>query len=1225
MTARQTLLFFASMVPLLAQQDGSRVLGSITDPSGKAIPGAMVKLIGPAEQRTALTKSDGIFAFFQVPTGRYRVQVEAPGFAKVQSEDIRVEVQTPAWIELQLPLGEQRDTVTVTDSLSLLNRVDATQGNVFGAHQITQLPLEGRNVMALLSLQPGVAYVRDTNVIFRTNFGEADADQRNGSVNGGRSDQANVTLDGVDVNDQQTGFAFNTALRVGAETVREFRVVTAGANAEMGRSSGGQVAIVTRSGTNNLHGSLFHSHRNTVTSANSFFNNRAGIPRTKLVRNVFGGAVGGAILRNRLFFFGGYEGRRDASETSVLRNVPTRLFRDGSLRYRTRDNQIATLGPAEIRALDPRGIGANTGTVALLRQYPLPNDTPTLDPLNFGGYRFNSPLRDDWNSGTVRFDWSASARHSLFVRGNLQSDSNQAPLQLPGTPPPFLSRNTSKGFAVGHNWSISPAWVNALRYGHTFNKIEELGTTTAPLFSFGGGIGAPVPLTYSRGRIAPTDNLVNDTTFQHGRHHWQFGVNLRWIGNNRYNVEPNRALYVTQVSRLANRGAEIVPSNIAPNTNDDFVRAAIILMGVVSQGNTPVNYDRQGNVIPAGAPLRRDFRTNEAEFYVQDTWRLHPRLTVTAGLRYSLYSPVHERQGLAVRPTPAVGDWFKLRRAAAAAGRSGASAPPVSFDLSDGSASQGFYDWDINNFAPRLALAWQPAARWSIRGGTGLFYDRVGSASVPLYDSLGSFGLNSTQINPVGSVSVATAPRFRSLDATYPELAQPAPPFRFPLPYPRASAGSVGAIVPAPDATLRTPYSWTFNLSTQREFGSGWIVEAAYVGRISRNLLGLFDAAAPLNIRDPASGTSYFQAVNQLVGLGNVPLSGVAPAGYWENLFPGAATTASNLNRLFPAFSRLNPGMAPDTSLSPTQVAYFLFQQANPGNYLAALRSLDVTCQPACSTLGRYAFYDSQFASLFSWRSIVPASYHSGQFIVRKRFSESLTLDVNYTLGRSRDWVSGAERGDAFGGSFLINSWSPEQMEAVSDFDLTHQLNANWVATLPFGRGQRFGSGMSRSLDRLLGGWQISGITRWTSGFPVTVQNGIGFPTNHYFRGFGKQTGPRPETARNKNGPTGPSLFANPSEAALSFGSPLAGETGDRNNLRGDGLFTLDLGLSKFFALPRWEQARLALRAEAFNLTNSVRFDTRSLTLTTGQAGFGTYSRQTMSPRVLQFLLRLEF
>jgi hypothetical protein len=778
---------------------------------------------------------------------------------------------------------------------------------------------------------------------------------------------------------------------------------------------------------------------------------------------------------------------------------------------------------------------------------------------------------------------------------------------------------------VGHNWIISPAWVNAFRYGHTFNKVEEIGTSTAPLFSFGGGIGAPVPLTYSRGRIAPTNNLVNDTNYTRGRHHWQFGANLRWINNNRYNVEPNRALYVTQVSRLANRGAEIIPPNIATNTNDDFVRAAIILMGVVSQGSTPVNYDRQGNAIPAGVPLRRSFRTNESEFYLQNTWRLHPRLTLTAGLRYSLYSPVREGEGLAVRPAPAVGDWFEQRRAAAAAGRSGASVPAMSFDLADGSSSQGFHDWDRNNFAPRLAVAWQPAARWSIRGGVGVYYDRVGSASVALYDSLGSFGLNSTQINPVGSVSVATAPRFRSLDATYPELAPPAPPFRFPLAYPRAAVGSVGAIVPAPDTTLRSPYSWTLNLSAQREFGAGWIVEAAYVGRISRNLLGLFDAAAPLDIRDPASGTSYFQAVNQLVGLGNISLTGVAPARYWENLFPGAATTASGLNRLFPAFSRLNPGLAPETALSSTQVAYFLFQQANPGNYLAALRSLDVTCQPACSNLGRYAFYDGQFASLFSWRSIVPASYHSAQFSVRKRFSEGLTLDANYTLGRSRDWVSGAERGDAFGGSFLINSWSPQQMEAVSDFDLTQQLNANWAATVPVGRGQKFGAGMNRTLDMIAGGWQVSGITRWTSGFPVTVQNGIGFPTNHYFRGFGKLVGPAPDTVRNKNGPTGPNLFSSPANAASAFGSPFAGEAGERNSLRGDGLFTLDVGLSKFFPIPRWEKARLALRAEAFNVTNSVRFDTRSLNLTTGQAGFGTYSRQLVSPRVLQFLLRVEF
>jgi hypothetical protein len=340
---------------------------------------------------------------------------------------------------------------------------------------------------------------------------------------------------------------------------------------------------------------------------------------------------------------------------------------------------------------------------------------------------------------------------------------------------------------------------------------------------------------------------------------------------------------------------------------------------------------------------------------------------------------------------------------------------------------------------------------------------------------------------------------------------------------------------------------------------------------------------------------------------------------YWENLFPGLSTTAGAVNRANSAFSRLNPGIAADTVLTPTQTAYFLFQQANPGNALAALRSIDVTCAPSCGNLGRYSMYNDQFASLFSWRSIAPASYRAMQLTARRRLGGNLTLDANYTLSRSRDWTSGAERGDAFSGSFIINSWMPEQMESFSDFDLRHQMNVNWVARLPAGgrRGQLF--------DALVRGWQLAGVSRWSSGFPITVQNGTGNPTNHYFRGFGKLQGPAPAMSTNKSAPNGPNLFTDPALAAASFVAPAAGETGIRNQVRGDGVFTIDLGLSKRWKLAKSENHGIELRWEVFNVTNSVRFDVRPVNLTVGQAGFGTYSAQLGNPRVMQFLLRYSF
>ena len=210
----------------------------------------------------------------------------------------------------------------------IVNTTDATIGNAFSAIQVRELPMEGRNVVGLLSLQPGVTYIGDAT------------DSRNGAVNGGRSDQANVTLDNVDVNDQANGTAFTSVLRAPLDSVQEFRVTTAGLNADQGRSSGAQITLMTKQGTNQFHGSVYEYHRNTVTTANDYFLKKsqlnAGLPnkQPKLLRNVYGASLGGPIIKDRLFIFGNFEGRHDAKESSVSRTVPSMDLRNGIVKYK---------------------------------------------------------------------------------------------------------------------------------------------------------------------------------------------------------------------------------------------------------------------------------------------------------------------------------------------------------------------------------------------------------------------------------------------------------------------------------------------------------------------------------------------------------------------------------------------------------------------------------------------------------------------------------------------------------------------------------------------------------------------------------------------------------------------------------------------------------------------------------------------------------------------------
>src|SRR5215212_5528944 len=414
------VLLLAAAVTASAQTGRSTVRGTVRDQQGNVVTGASVTLSDAAKNftRTQTTNEEGGYTFAAVPPGTYRVEVESSGFKKVSVADVRALVDTPVDVDVELQPGLNTESVTVTASTeAALNTTDATIGTAFESRRIEELPLNARNVVGLLSLQPGVT--------------------RGGYVNGGRADQANVTLDGVDNNEQQRGLdvvtdeAFASVLRSTPDSLQEFRVITTNANAEQGRSSGAQVSLVTKSGTNEFHGSLYEFHRNTVTTANDFFNNAAGsfgpndfavlsgaaragdprAPRPQLLRNVFGGSLGGPLKKDRAFFFFTYEGFREASETPVVREVPLPTLGQGIVRYVTTSTTLGTpcpvptnanrrcitLTPANINAaytgiygaspgLNPTALSALASAAA---RYPA-NDDSVGDGLNTSGFRFNA-------------------------------------------------------------------------------------------------------------------------------------------------------------------------------------------------------------------------------------------------------------------------------------------------------------------------------------------------------------------------------------------------------------------------------------------------------------------------------------------------------------------------------------------------------------------------------------------------------------------------------------------------------------------------------------------------------------------------------------------------------------------------------------------------------------------------------------------------------------------
>lgn len=1187
-------------------QSSTALNGTVTDPTGAVIPGAKITLESSSTgfKRAVTSDSAGRYLFAQIAPGKFNLLASAKGFRDVKVDAMQLLVNTPATINLTFEtIGTVTEAVSVSAEATQVNSTDASLGNALGSN-ISQLPLLSRNIAGLLATQPGVTFID----------GES-GDERDGAVNGGRSDQGNVMLDGVDVNDNQNRYAFTTVLRVTPDSVQEFKVTTSNGGAELGKSSGAQTSIITKSGTNEVHGALYEYHRNTITSANDFFNNSAGVQRTKLIRNQFGIAIGGPVIKNRLFFFANWEGRRDASAVNTLRTVPTATMRQGILRYTRTDGSIGTLTADDVKSkVDPLKIGPNAAALQLFQSYPMPNDSSAGDGLNFAGYRFTAPVHRRENTYITKLDYTIdrASRHTVFFRGNLQNDNQNGAQQFLDTPPGNVYLDNSKGFAIGYTAIFSNSFVGNTRYGLTRQGLETTGASTFGAVSF-RGLDDRFALTYDYARITPVNHLSQDFNYNKGAHQVTFGAVARSIHNFRTNYGNSYPSATTNASWFADTGAAFraqVP-DLARTFRTAFYDAASAVLGIISEGTASYNYDIHGNVLPVGAPIKRQFNGNEYEMYVQDGWKLTKTLNITAGLRWNLFPPIHEANGNQTSPNLVLSDWFSKRGELAEQGLSQKGAGKISYVAASDPAARPLYNFNKKNLAPRLGIAWSPAptsgfakkltgraGQTSIRAGFGMFYDIFGSGIVRLYDS-NAFGLSTQLTNPSASLTESTAPRFTGSLNIPPSLLAPAPKGGFPSTYPDNFEITNGL-----DSAIKSPYSMSANFSVAREFPKGIFIQAAYVGRFSRRSLIQEDLAIPTNLKDPTSGMTYYQAARQFVPYINSGASTatVPKIAFWENMFPGLAT-----NRL-----------------SATQAAFNVYN-ANAPDYITALYALDVSCKPGCGKLGAYSMFNPQYSYLSSWRSTGRGNYNSLQVTVRKKFKNGDFADLNYTYGKSLDLRSTAERSDS--GNSVVNPWARRQMWALSDYDNTHMFNASYTYNIPFAKSLR---GIGKvALD----GWQLSGLFKNTSGFPTSVGNGSNWPTNWNLSGYATQIARRPPSHTTKNAPapvtggeSGANLFANPGAALAAYDYTVPGQTGQRNGIRGDGIFSIDASLSKRFQIPHHEKQAAQFRWETFNLTNSVRFDPASANLDLGNSSnFGKYTYAFGTPRVMQFALRYEF
>ena len=583
------------------QASSSSLRGTVTDSSGSALPGATVVITNPESKttRTATTGDVGEYRFLALPPSTYTLTVTSKGFTRYQQTDLQLLVNTPATANVRLKVGSVSESVTVTSEAPILNLVDASIGNPFNETQVKQLPLEARNVPDLLSLQAGVTYTGKGLGI------DQNQDTRNGSVNGARSDQSNISLDGVDVNDQVAGYAFTSVLPTTLDSVQEFRVTTANYNADQGTGSGAQVALVTKSGTNKLHGSLYEYHRNTITSANDYFvkeaEARSGAPNVppKLIRNIFGVSLGGPIRKDRLFLFANYEGTRRREEESAVRSIPSPSLCAGNISYQDATGNPVTVTAAQLQSLDPLGIGINpaienaghTGyfdKTFCTGQF-VTNDPSVGDGANYSGYRFRAPIKDDNNALIVRLDYhlSADGKHSLFWRGSLQNRSNpQAPF-LPGSAPEQTLTDHSKGFALRYTAVLSPTMVNTATWGFTRQSTGFVGNTNQEWNVF---YGLDEGFVYGHNAQVPVNNFLDDFSWTKGKHTFQFGGNIGIVRDPRVSLEHSFSLgkgatnWMSPTGFANTGGSYLDPANIGlaePGSNIAYDYPVLGLLGMV--------------------------------------------------------------------------------------------------------------------------------------------------------------------------------------------------------------------------------------------------------------------------------------------------------------------------------------------------------------------------------------------------------------------------------------------------------------------------------------------------------------------------------------------------------------------------------------------------------------------------------------------------------------------
>ena len=1196
-------------IGVLAQTGTSRITGSVTDPTGAVLPNAKVTARNEATgvSYTAQTSSAGTYSFDSVPVGNYEIKVEAQGFRTYSSTANVLTVGAPLVVDAAMQVGAASEVVSVQGAYEKLATTNAALGDVVERKTITELPLNGRNPLSLITLQPGL--------VQRTSGGAGSGTH----VNGSRDRAFNVTIDGIDANEPSVPNPQSNVYRLNPDNVQEYRVTTHNATAESGRNSGANVAIATRGGTNEIHGTAFHFFRNSVLNANEFFSNAqkfqalaAGnaalaerFNRPDLKLNQFGAEVGGPIIKNKTHFFGSWQDQRIAVTQPIQRSfggVPTlytpearagifRYFVGGQNRPAGSPGAVvdasgkpifpdcsATVATNCIRSYnifgtDPRGIGADPTVKAYLDRYPRPNNFTVGDGLNTAGYSWNTPSRTQGPNIMGRIDHTISERQSLFGRyihsdfDTLQGDLlNGRPTLFPGFPPLGEVYRSSKNTAIGHRWTVTDNIVNEFTVGLArFRFFFTWGESNPdfpniPPYDF-ANISEPylnVPRTQ---RTLNTYQVVDNLSWVKGSHVVRTGINFRFIQHNdlrgfaSFNIAPS--ITFSQADRAPNW---VTAAGINSVDNTRLLNAVNDLLGIPGRLTQAfVSDPNSDSYLPTGNIFNNGIRYKQLNYYAQDEWKVSQKLTINYGFRWEVNLPSTEGNKRVFVPSrrPDIFDANNLVRWEA--------------------AKSWYEDTTWGAIGPRLSFAYAWNDKTVIRAGYGIAYDPISTFQVT---SIAGFvpGLV-TRIQPLATAVDAN----KRIAEGFPQ--QLTPPttkpstFYAPAIARQGTAPSLGAF----DQKIGIPMSHDWNLNIQRELPWGMVAQVGYVGKRGTHLLRGY------NLNQTRLRPEVIASFNALKANGAITGTGADRGPNCTNRVlgtgckPGYTPQAVGILLQLSNADFLN---SPATTTDLDQNAV-----ANLANRIDT--NFDIWTRGVAAN---YFRPNPQFSSLFYLDSGGDSYYHGLQATLRRRFENGFSFGLAYTFSKSIDNMSVDPVGASSGGGLsTTNSRTATDIydgrldRAVSDFDRRHVLVVNGLWDLPFGKGKAIWGGANGFVNHVIGGWSLNGILFNMTGQPFQVQSGALTAHN------GKVSradiiGTKPEAKlRNVADILGPVLFT--SADLAQFGFPAAGSNGlqARNTFRGPGYTNLDLGLFKNFSLT--ERFKLQFRAEFFNALNHANFE----------------------------------